>query len=361
MDASTSTTGFTPGGLSPDTENNVLSPVDPAFDFLDQPNTCAGVGPNAVPPWCLSNQAYAASPYVDEVPGGYLSIARPSFSEYQHPSWPAAGDATSVTRLSTSLGALHSGPEDALISPATLWIGESNPDYCEAEIFSPISDPGMRINHMIPSPLAIVESPSAQLKRSCSPPSLPHQQPGKATARPKTGRIGKQHNIQLRTAARRPRRSSTTNRAALPPSPPDSQATATTQPSPTAEAEDEDELTPEERRARRNHNLVEKQYRNRLNAQFERLLAVLPIDQYRHCNANVTENGRITSILDDKRMSKAEVLDLAVRRIRTLEADKERMQRDRREMARRLDLMTGAVQQQQQQHQQQQQVVPLGL
>lgn len=247
-----------------------------------------------------------------------------------------------------------SGPEDALISPAALWVGESSSDFCEAELFSPISDPGMGINHMMPSPLATVESPPAQLKRSCSPPSYLHKEPEKATIRPKTGRIGKQHNIQLRTAARRPRKSSTTSKAASPPSPPDSQATATTQPSPTAEEEDEDELTPEERRARRNHNLVEKQYRNRLNAQFERLLAVLPIDQYRHCSGSVTENGRITSILDDKRMSKAEVLDLAVRRIRTLEADKERMQRDRREMVRRIDLMTGAVQQQQQ-------VVPLGL
>lgn len=42
---------------------------------------------------------------------------------------------------------------------------------------------------------------------------------------------------------------------------------------------------------------------------------------------------------DEKRMSKAEVLDLATRRIRTLEVERDRLVRERREMVRRMQVM----------------------
>ena len=83
-----------------------------------------------------------------------------------------------------------------------------------------------------------------------------------------------------------------------------------------------------EGRIRRTHNLVEKQYRNRLNAQFERLLAVLPA-RYETLE---DEQGRGDDV-PDKTISKAEVLGMATGRIRTLE------QQNRELLARQDQLM----------------------
>ncbi|KAK4450579.1 hypothetical protein QBC34DRAFT_402897 [Podospora aff. communis PSN243] len=69
-----------------------------------------------------------------------------------------------------------------------------------------------------------------------------------------------------------------------------------------------------EGRIRRTHNLVEKQYRNRLNAQFERLLAVLPA----RYETDEEEQGRGDDV-PDKTISKAEVLGMATQRIKMLE------------------------------------------
>jgi hypothetical protein len=82
--------------------------------------------------------------------------------------------------------------------------------------------------------------------------------------------------------------------------------------------------TTEEVKARAAHNQVEQQYRKRLNTHFERLLAVLP--------APGTEGG----IANDRRVSKAEVLDLARERIRALEKQTARLERERRELRGRI-------------------------
>jgi len=66
--------------------------------------------------------------------------------------------------------------------------------------------------------------------------------------------------------------------------------------------------------ARTNHNLVEKQYRTRLNSQFDTLLKSLP-----------REGG-------EKRVSKAEVLILAKSRIEELEAGKKSLEAERIEL-----------------------------
>jgi len=63
---------------------------------------------------------------------------------------------------------------------------------------------------------------------------------------------------------------------------------------------------------RSNHNQVEKQYRNRLNAQFENLLVRIPKD--------VEGDGRVYEDGPDKRISKSEVLVLAQKAIKELEA-----------------------------------------
>lgn len=68
------------------------------------------------------------------------------------------------------------------------------------------------------------------------------------------------------------------------------------------------------RGTRTNHNHVEKQYRNRLNGQFESLLQMLPRD----------ENG----LANEKRVSKAEVLILAKKYIEELEREKRELEEE---------------------------------
>ncbi|PVH69435.1 hypothetical protein DL98DRAFT_522191 [Cadophora sp. DSE1049] len=66
--------------------------------------------------------------------------------------------------------------------------------------------------------------------------------------------------------------------------------------------------------ARLNHNQVEKQYRNRLNGQFETLLSALPRED--------GEGG------EEKKVSKAEVLMLARKHIRELKRDSKRLEEE---------------------------------
>ncbi|TPX11155.1 uncharacterized protein E0L32_000973 [Thyridium curvatum] len=88
--------------------------------------------------------------------------------------------------------------------------------------------------------------------------------------------------------------------------------------------------TPEERKSRNSHNLVEKQYRNRLNAQFESLLNALP-DNIRGSGTGDESDGPNVD-LGDKRVSKAEVLDMARRHIRSLERDRDALEQERDEL-----------------------------
>jgi len=91
----------------------------------------------------------------------------------------------------------------------------------------------------------------------------------------------------------------------------------------------------EEVKARAAHNQVELQYRKRLNQQFERLLVVLP-------QLNCDEEGDDAEMADgcnsvkepmDKRISKAEVLSLARRRIRVLEKEIATLEKQNKELA----------------------------
>ncbi len=81
----------------------------------------------------------------------------------------------------------------------------------------------------------------------------------------------------------------------------------------------EDDLpAPKDQRARQSHNIIEKQYRNRLNSQFELLLAILPTDRR-------MDDGEAPADADDRHMSKSEVLDLARRRVEALQRDHARL------------------------------------
>jgi hypothetical protein len=75
--------------------------------------------------------------------------------------------------------------------------------------------------------------------------------------------------------------------------------------------------TDQERKNRDSHNHVEKQYRNRLNAQFESLLEALPEDM----RATEEEEEGGGPVDNDRRVSKAEVLEMAKRYIKTLERE----------------------------------------
>ncbi|KAI1189629.1 hypothetical protein F5B17DRAFT_438762 [Nemania serpens] len=74
--------------------------------------------------------------------------------------------------------------------------------------------------------------------------------------------------------------------------------------------------TAEERKSRETHNNVEKQYRNRLNAHFESLLSALP---ERMQSGEGDEGGDLDA--GDRRVSKAEVLEMARRHIKALERE----------------------------------------
>ena len=90
----------------------------------------------------------------------------------------------------------------------------------------------------------------------------------------------------------------------------------------------------EERKTRNSHNMVEKQYRNRLNAQFESLLNALP-DSVKSPAGTSGSGGEsdgapgASGHLGERRLSKAEVLDMSRRYIQSLESQRDRLEQER--------------------------------
>jgi hypothetical protein len=84
-------------------------------------------------------------------------------------------------------------------------------------------------------------------------------------------------------------------------------------------SEPEDDPRIETTNSRISHNMVEKQYRNRLNGQFSTLLEALPLDLV---GAEVEGYSKNDSGGTEKKVSKAEVLLLARRHIENLEREK---------------------------------------
>lgn len=75
---------------------------------------------------------------------------------------------------------------------------------------------------------------------------------------------------------------------------------------------------------RSNHNTVEKNYRNRLNAQFETLLECIPQDY----NGSEANSGNTGGVGKERKVSKRDVLMLAQEHIRRLERGRERLEGD---------------------------------
>jgi hypothetical protein len=90
---------------------------------------------------------------------------------------------------------------------------------------------------------------------------------------------------------------------------------------------DECDPAPEDKGAKTSHNLVEKQYRNRLNGQFSTLLSSLPSDVV---GAEVRGVGKGDLGGAEKKVSKAEVLVLAKQHIETLEKSRRKLEEDKR-------------------------------
>ena len=98
--------------------------------------------------------------------------------------------------------------------------------------------------------------------------------------------------------------------------------------------------TMEERKSRNSHNIVEKQYRNRLNARFESLLNALP-DTIRGEGGSGEEGETQNFDIGEKRVSKAEVLDMARRHIQSLERDRDALEKERDELLEDMEQLRG--------------------
>ncbi|EXK24856.1 hypothetical protein FOMG_18441 [Fusarium oxysporum f. sp. melonis 26406] len=100
--------------------------------------------------------------------------------------------------------------------------------------------------------------------------------------------------------------------------------------------------TPKERRIRASHNHVEKQYRNRLNAQFESLLSSLP-EQLRAGNNGNGDIDESEGNDADRRVSKGEVLEMARKHIQLLEQERVQLERENLELHGNLRRLNGST------------------
>ncbi|KAL2133952.1 hypothetical protein VTI74DRAFT_1308 [Chaetomium olivicolor] len=129
------------------------------------------------------------------------------------------------------------------------------------------------------------------------------------------------------------------------------------------------EETPQERKSRNSHNLVEKQYRNRLNMQFEILMNALPESMRSPTTTTATSGNKSNNAsggdpdgtdsgtgtgtgtgkvgvgaggsaaaqhgafdAGERRLSKAQVLDMSARYIRSLERERDMLEEEREEL-----------------------------
>ena len=98
-----------------------------------------------------------------------------------------------------------------------------------------------------------------------------------------------------------------------------------------------------ERKTRSSHNLIEKQYRNRLNAQFKNLLKTLPATLRSPGGTCIPDTPNQPLNLGDRRPSKGEVLDMSATYIRTLERDRGRLEKEREQLLRDVERLSSMV------------------
>ncbi|KAK3996003.1 hypothetical protein QBC44DRAFT_5151 [Cladorrhinum sp. PSN332] len=107
--------------------------------------------------------------------------------------------------------------------------------------------------------------------------------------------------------------------------------------------------TPRERKSRNSHNLVEKQYRNRLNLQFESLMSALPESMKNSVASGGGTSEGLSEGLDigERKLSKAQVLDMSTRYIKSLEKDRETLERENGELVRAMERLRDMLEKEQ--------------
>lgn len=243
----------------------------------------------------------------------WSSTAIPASAGFIPPSmWPALEtEGEACEPLISPVG------EDAAISPTWSW---SQPP-------SPVGTFGT----------GTTTPPKPQSVRQTNSRSKQSARDSRQAVKPKSGPV-------LRSSPRKRRKASASTEAS-PPSPKNTRDML---------YEEEEPASPEKVQARRNHNIVEKQYRNRLNAQFERLLSVLPGEHkslppgngeqhHRKAERRFSNSSGADSVAGDRRLSKAEILDVATNRITELEADRERLLSEKKEILRSMEFLQSAA------------------
>lgn len=272
--ADTMPRAYPAGTLDPSVTTNTTSPGDPTFCDIDPSRALYNDRDSSEE--CLSGGLHGQAPVTFDSSYSFL------------PSPPDAEEGTENTTVTTP------AISPRQIAEGSFGEGETSPQSNSASSGAPANGNKQRVErkkrrrHSTP----VV---SAKDKQAPGGPGGPGDEKRRSTT-------------QLRTASRAPKRYS--------------QSTAR-KPAETAE----------EVKARAAHNQVEQQYRKRLNAQFERLLAVLPQPDYDEegMDEEGGEGGGCRMGME-KRISKAEVLDLARRRIKLLERERASLERQKDEL-----------------------------
>ncbi|KAJ4289391.1 hypothetical protein N0V88_006871 [Collariella sp. IMI 366227] len=306
-------------GLDGDLSKNVLSP---GYDTLDQ----RGLGFDVLP-WCSPDSVYPVSTYLDSPACDYFPLRRGSATVFPNPG-------TNILQWATPgapIPGMGCGLEAPML-PSDPWAGETDSDGCD--LFS--EPPSSRTSQQFLAgvDLASLADPTGvhhHRKRSCNEdPTGDKSKRNKPTKPPAPGAVptsaihSRKHSIQLRTAARKPRKSS---RPSPPPHPPPPRLTLRHQQTLPLSTEDDD-LTP---RSAAPAAITTWSKSSTATGSTRSLSGSWPCCPWisavrapglRAGDALYMGGGGGGSGGDEKRMSKAEVLDLATRRIRTLEVER---------------------------------------
>jgi hypothetical protein len=79
-------------------------------------------------------------------------------------------------------------------------------------------------------------------------------------------------------------------------------------------------------KSKKSHNLTEKKYRNRLNGYFDTLLSAIPR------KPRMSESDDVTVDVPERKISKGEVLVLALERIQALEKQRDVLEQEKKDL-----------------------------
>lgn len=304
-------------GYSGDYSSYGLSDTSNTGDWLSSPLLDAPEWPNDNIP----NEAYAVSP--SSTPELYTpqTLDLDSTDYFTRPFSPAAQPSSMMNSSGMSTAYPQVVPPSGLTTTWNQATAQSNSSYVPLSlIHNPMAQPYEEVTAELTEgpilsptlPLDFMEKHAPQVtfkgtwgtaKESTSRRQSSNSRPGKSSTRRKE----KEHQTQ----SKRSSVSSTGKGHQL-------RSTRTGQRITYSEHED-DERMEQSRNPKSSHNMVEKQYRNRLNGQFSTLLGALPPDLV---GAEVEGYGRDDSGSNEKKVSKAEVLVLAKRHIENLQREK---------------------------------------